>query len=471
MHFTQVAFAIVAIGGGIYFVLANRSFDLFLIAFGGALFYFCPLLVGYFPNPGERGSTSVIPGGAYAVGIPLIVAITVGAVMFDRLSPWNRMANDERNKPRLYNWYLVFAAIGLIQAARTGAIFNLNKLEVLEQVGYWFVLFEIAAGLAVVDAFFHRAHLQLACGIMLLLADLFIGFRMMTVMATFACTLIAIGRSGPCPAWRNSIKIGSVVFALLAAMLGINPIRYALLPTIGVTFQVSDADQKSQVSNADQKSQVSDADQKRQVSDADQESQAIDLAEDQTTLQRPVGILERLAGILERKSLLSTEPFVTQAILSEIVRHDYACTTNRFLYFGYVIPFMGHVLGQPTTFESEFKPLFFPKETYGMASNIWAEAFCQYGYLGTFTAILFFVALIAAIQFAIVRAPASMISALALGGVLCAFYVHRNDFLFEILLIRRVAMVFILALIAAKIASIVLTGRAGVSFRVHPESS
>jgi hypothetical protein len=104
------------------------------------------------------------------------------------------------------------------------------------------------------------------------------------------------------------------------------------------------------------------------------------------------------------------------------------------------------LVGPPITFESQYKPVFFPNNWAGMAGNAWAEAYCDFGSPGIVVKIIVVVLLIAAAQLLTTRLNSSAIPALLLSGAFLAFYVHRNDMLYELLLIRRAVMVFVLAL-------------------------
>jgi len=125
-----------------------------------------------------------------------------------------------------------------------------------------------------------------------------------------------------------------------------------------------------------------------------------------------------------------------------MILHEFSCSPRNILNIAYIVPFAGLIFGAPEKFESEFKPALFPNYKYGLAGNIWAETFCRFGYLGIVSAVIIFILSIAVMQILLFRAFPIALPALALSGVFLAFYVHRNDLLFELLLIRRVLLVF-----------------------------
>jgi hypothetical protein len=430
-----IVFAAVSFLGGAYFILRKRVLDLFVVAFGGCVFYFAPLLFGYVPARTEPPSDMLVrlPLGIYPIGIGITASVLLAAVFFDRnRSSMIKIDSDTRAGLGLSPWYLLFAMIGLIGSIESGTIFNLDKTAVLEQVGYWFILFETSAALAVIDAFWHRTRWQITAALVLLTIDLIIGFRMMTIMVFISCVLLKLGSCGPINLWRKLPILGLCVAALFLAMVTVNPFRYAIFPYLQLFQDTRHAT----------------------VFDTTKQKAKVLLPADTASLS------ERLERILKSiPDVRNIEPFVTQAILSEMIRNDFSCSPGNILHAVYVVPFSGLLFGPPKPFESEFKDALFPGYEYGLAGNIWAESFCRFGYIGIACAAIIFVASLAGTQILLSRNFTAALPALALSGAFLAFYVHRNDLLFELLLIRRTLMVFVGAYALRYLWSIFLTTR------------
>jgi hypothetical protein len=469
---SNIVFAVVSFLGGAYFILHRRIGDLFVVAFGGCVFYFLPLLFGYVPARTEPPSDVLVqlPYGIYPIGVGITASVLLAAIVFDcNQSSMNKSEIDTRDGTGLSSWYLLFAVIGFIGSIKSGTIFNLDKTSVLEQVGYWFVLFEISAALAVIDAFWHRMRWQFATALAFLAIDLIIGFRVMTVMVFIACVLLTFGSYGQINLWKKLPALGLCVVVLFLAMVTVNPFRYAILPHLQLFQEASNSpgggiEERVQLSqslrlgtspssNVDVDKTPADASQATKSETKKQKAKAA-LPVDTTPLS------ERLKGIVKSiPDFQNIEPFVTQAILAEMVRNDFSCSPRNILNAVYVVPFAGLLFGAPKPFESEFKNTLFPDYKYGLAGNIWAEAFCRFGYIGIACAVLIFVALLAGTQILLSRDFTTAIPALALCGAFLAFYVHRNDLLFELLLIRRTLMVFVAAWMLRYLWSIFFTVR------------
>jgi hypothetical protein len=426
------AFAALLTAGAAYFLLRRRTFDLFAVAFGGCAFYFFPLLVGHVPDwNGHDPFANGIPLSVetHAIGVGFTAAVLCAAVAFDLRSPRSEIRSA--SQVSLANWYLLFALIGLIGAMQSGKLFNLNKTFVLTQLGYWFVLFETAAAMAWIDAFLCRRYVQLTAATAFLIVDLVVGFRMMTVMVFIAYMLLKLGSQGRISLWRKLPFLGLAVVGMFLFLLTVNSFRALLLPRLGMEYTELTAPPAAVVTAAS----------------PDRSQPPLPAAQPKTAYPESNGIATEALGIAKELPRLieQMEPFVTQAILSETTRQNFTCAPMRIANVALVVPLAGKFLGSPTTFESEFKPALFPNYLFGMAGNIWAEMFCGFGYAGVAVETLLILSALIGIQFLLFRSRSSAIPALTLSSIFLAFYVHRNDMLFELLLIRRTALVFAMA--------------------------
>ena len=132
-----------------------------------------------------------------------------------------------------------------------------------------------------------------------------------------------------------------------------------------------------------------------------------------------------------------SEPMVTQSILNEVVKRDFRTSPHRVIDQALSgVPGGKSIFGIDVSnvepFNSEFQPALFPKATFGMANNPWAQAFAAGGF-----ALVFAFALAYALALALLAEISSRVSPIvgALAGVLAAwwgFYGHRNDVLTQV---------------------------------------
>jgi hypothetical protein len=296
--------------------------------------------------------------------------------------------------------------------------------------------------------------------------DLVIGFRMMTVMTFITCALLQLGSLDAVRPWRTLPAFGLCAAALFLAMMTVNPFRYAILPHLQI-FQVAPHALQEIIAEQTRSPRSGELKTSPNSNVDGNKPQAPATNYEHRAPKRSAGLLldttllpERLERIVKSTpELPNIEPFVTQAILAEMIRQDFSCSPRAILNAIYVVPFAGLLFGAPKPFESEFKQTLFPNYKYGVAGNIWAEAFCRFGYIGIALAALVFAASLAGLQVLLSRDFTTAIPALALSGVFLAFYNHRNDLLFELLLIRRTLMVFVTAWTLRFFWSLFLTAR------------
>jgi hypothetical protein len=401
--------------------LFRRTFDLFTIAFMGCCFYFLPLLLGHTPdwNSAKPFEADIsLPGGVYLVGTMFALASIASAAMFD----WIGLRKETEPRPAnsLSNWYLLFALVGLIGSISTAHIFDLNKTYVLTQVdnNHWFVVFESAALMAWIDAFAYRKCAQLVLASVLMLVDIAIGFRFATAMAFLSFLVIWLGGIET-PLWRSLHRLAAAVVIAFVLLLTINSIRLATLPWLGVTYTELTPETSPK---------------------AAWHPLPPPRSAPQGIPKTTVDIVFRIPSLLQQM-----EPFVTQAILAAVISHNFTCSPPRYRTLALDIPLASRFVGPPMTFENQFKPTLFPRQYYGMAGNVWAEAYCDFGYPGIAAEIVLMMIAIAMLQLLIDNRASVLFPAAVLAGALVAFYIHRNDLQYELLLVRRVVMVFVMA--------------------------
>ena len=378
-----MGFLIVEILCFLYFAFSRRRFDLFAVANLEATFYMLPLFVGRIPKIGIEGVLTRqlidLDPRIYVFGYAVIVAPTLIGILYDRLMPAAREPRPDRSYA---GWYLLLALIGIAIHASTTSLFSADKAVALEHIGFSFTLFETAMCLAILDAFKKRRWVIFALAICLLILDVAVGFRFNLVLVTIACVLLWLAEKGPIQLSSRLHAYCAIALTLLVLGVSANPVR---LHGVKVAFEY---------------------------------------------LSVPNNLYDEFFRL---------EPFVTQAIANESFRNELSCHQYDWRQFALLVVPLPRLLNfQPELFEVQYKPLF-PDVKFGLAGNPWAEAFCRDGWIGFFLVLAFFTLILIAIQLAL-DFGAAPTPAVALCGVIVAFYVHRNDPYFLVVLLRRVAI-------------------------------
>jgi hypothetical protein len=423
-----------------YFVLAKRRFDFLTIAYIGAIFYFSPLFFGWVIQSGPGLSETIQPT-VYLIATIYIIALAGAGILSskpERAAP----APAGPGRP-LSRWYLILALAGLAGSviSTRGAIVNIDKLVVLSQVGYSYVLFEVAASLACISAVIERRRWELAGGIFLLFIDLLIGFRVYVTLVALCVALILLMRDGPLYLYKKASTYGSAAVILLVVMMSASAIRPAVFDQLA----------KIQIRSAVPAGEA----EKTERSETDKNSQSRS-----TPNQAPVAIPTRVPmppltisnwkSIASRLINQSGEPFIVEATLVAIVQTGLSCSPSNIFKSVFLLVPPGMARFAPTnpfppTFFDEYQPILYPDITYGTAGNIWAEMLCRFGYVGLviFGALLILVLI--GLNRLLLKSSPTLEAPLALGGLIVAFYINRNDLHFTLQMLKWVVLIFFAA--------------------------
>src|ERR1700730_13057385 len=137
----------------VVFFFKKRRFDLLTVAYIGAMFYFSPLFFGRVLQSSKAFSSTVsVP--VYMIATAYVLALTFAAILSERFYR-DTLPTAARS---LSGWYAISALIGFVGSLilSHGAIINADKVEALEQVGYLYVLYEIAGSLTCISAAMER---------------------------------------------------------------------------------------------------------------------------------------------------------------------------------------------------------------------------------------------------------------------------------------------------------------------------
>ena len=99
----------------------------------------------------------------------------------------------------------------------------------------------------------------------------------------------------------------------------------------------------------------------------------------------------------------------------------------------------------PPTFYDEYQPILYPNVNYGTGGNIWAEMLCRFGYVGMVIFGVLLILVLIGLNRLLLKSSPTLASPLALGGVIVAFYINRNDLHFTLQMLKWVGLVFFAA--------------------------
>jgi hypothetical protein len=440
-----------------YFILTKRRFDFLTIGYIGAIFYFSPLFFGWVFQSGP-GLTETIQPTVYLIATVYMIGLAGAGILSSKQEPAAPVSAGV-GRP-LSRWYLILSLFGLVSSfiSTHGAIINVDKMAVLSQVGYFYVLFEVAAALACISAVIERRPWELAISIFLLFIDLVAGFRVFMILAALSVTFVLLMHDGRLYLYKKAPTYGFTAVILLVAMLSANAIR----PTILNQVAKIRSDSPTLVAQGE----------KTQPSEANENSQSPAMSS-QTPIQMPkkpmpeptISKMPELTisnwkPVIFKLVQQSGEPFIVQATLVAIVQTGLSCSPSNIFKSLFLLVPPGMARFAPTnsfppTFFDEYQPILYPNIAYGTAGNIWAEMLCRFGYVGVviFGALLILV--LVGLNRLLLKSSPTLASPLALGGVIVAFYINRNDLHFTLQMLKWIALVFFAAYLLSLAAGMV----------------
>lgn len=391
----RLALVLLALAGTGFFLLRRRRFDWYAISFFGSLAYFLPGFAGFVRLPKTvvaRAEESVgLAPEAYGVmiavlGVTLLAGIAYDAAALGSYRPQFVLTASSRVGAVALAVSLL--ALGGTLAGTGTAAFTSTKADLMPVLGRAHVLYVNSAMVGAVFAWVTRNR-ALGMGFLALLVfDLYLGYRVWLAMSALAVVTLALSSSGPTRLGTRLKAIGAGLgvasfFFLVKRLLG--PIRAARWDVVW---------------------------------------------ERMTTPQDYV------------LAFVQSEPFKTQAILNEAVVTDLKLGLEMYQGLIGLLLFRASDLGvRGYAFGDLVMDELFPGALAGMASNIWAETWSIGRWsllvvgLCAWAAILGLLSVFLSARDPLVRAVAAVL------GAYWAFYLHRNDLMYQLLLSRRVVLV------------------------------
>ena len=182
-----------------------------------------------------------------------------------------------------------------------------------------------------------------------------------------------------------------------------------------------------------------------------------------------IGDIDLLKSILSDSNtyilmITNSEPFVTQNILNEITTQSYHVGMEHLSTLVYQFILFSPELGlNVISFDDLYQSALFPEVDYGMANNIWAEMWSSGGWLLLLFAIFVFIIVLKLFSRLMTSRNTTLRSLIAVMASYWAFYIHRNDVNYQIVLEKRVLLVMVAAIaLAYLIRQVALTLKPGL---------
>jgi hypothetical protein len=417
------------------FFVYRKKVDPMAIAFGSALVYFAPGLLGFtnFLHRDEAGGAAgqylqpIAPSAHVAMSI-VILALGLGAVIADHLPKISLpQIGGQRFVPGILAAFAFAAAA--VSVWRTGAYYLCtDKAIVLQKVDAWYSYASITAPLCVVAAVTVRNWIVVVLGTVLLLADLYAGFRTGIAITLLSLAMVfenwAKGGLRRLAVYVSAIVAAGFLLFLVKQLIG--PIKYAGSTACPVEAIGKPPDPATNAEN-------------------------VKLVVANLTSSRFYSLV----------FLSLAEPSVTQAILNEVARTGFS-TDARYLVgqLAAGVPLGESLFGfdskKSVSFNTMFQKQLFPHVTFPMANNPWAQALAAGGLwmVGIFAAV--FTALLVALNVLFRATSGAVRGGVAVIATWIGFYFHRNDLLVEVVFLKHVVYVFAGALVVAWLASLIL---------------
>lgn len=400
----EVAFYLSTVVTSGYFLLKKRPVDALTLFYASTLLYFSPLIIGIRADfPG-----AVVPQtyfGAFWVGAWLMFATLYVVVIHDSRLKNQRFpmpsSSDTNSLAHRILVLLVFIALlafvfDLIENPRSILTGGVQKRDLLDNQSGFYNIWIYAAVLGTASAALARNWWSLALFFTLLLFDLIVNvMRVHVIIASISTLVILLNSVGP----LRLVKYWRLALFMLPLILVLVNFKYVIRPAIAGDWGL---------------------------------------------------VAEKMISFDHLIYALSHSEFTNHIeILNRVLYFDYQVDVLSFLSNAITaIPGMGFFADFGTVrYHSGFSPALFPTMRPGViASSVWAQMFSTGG---SFAVFMFGLGLLTMLAFLSSRlsyrtscAAPSVILVSALIPLL-AFYVHRNDVYFLLIMIRRTCLMFI----------------------------
>lgn len=394
----------------------NRRFDLFSLTFLTSSIYFLPALFGFthdgFPPLRKNPILFEVYLFYFYYFIMLFafswISSQTAKISRTSVVPINSISRRDRDfiilKDMVFLLRWLIPALLLTSAAIMGEhLIASDKKVLLENFTVFYALYQSIALIYIFSSFISNRRVDLLFALIYVAIDMIIGFR-----AVAAFSLISLGAYS---LYINPSRKKTILFAFLIFFAYIFGSIYKMLV---MSYRLGGPTAEL------------------------------------------VGLLN-VDGFLD--ALVFTESFTTQEVFREIIIKNFTLPLEYPLeIFRFFLPGVNNiVLGKGWGFNDYYQAVLYPHIPWGMGSNIWAEEYAMWGWYGPvgFVAILFIF-----LYFINTKSRHWVISGeilkLSLSISLVGpayFYMHRNDFLYQLGITRNTFFMWLFAFFIAKYVS------------------
>lgn len=405
MSEVQLPFILFNLSLLLFYLLRRNGFDLFGISYFSSFIYFSPTFFGYAGFLVDLTDWVYSPlvdktYAVYFIFLSILFLTTLCHDLFIKTSGnfnYSQIKADDKYKYEMYSAFiLLLISFFLLNIFGGGALHQLDKNQVMANIGRWYLLYEsillLAIAYVLTVAKFRAAYI---CLLFFLCFDVYLGFRTSFVIAILMLFFVSFNK-------KDKRLIGLWPYLLLGVFAVFSILMLKLM-----MFGLKKGD--------------------------------IDI------------LLAILSNSQTYEKLLSTsEPFVTQSILNTVVSLDFRTDAEHLKLIALQFVLLGDVVfGQIRSFNDYFQPALFPKINYGMASNFLAEFYAVSGVFGVFAVSAVYSLVLMVLNLAIQSVKAGYKPLLLLCGVYWAFYIYRNDMAYILNIEKRIVISFLLVILLA----------------------
>jgi hypothetical protein len=392
--------------GTFYFLLKNRYFDFFTVAFFSSIVYFMPGFFGYVGLYSNlHWDYSEILPETYFIMISVMASIVLFAFISDLIQKDSSKIIKIKHDLYVGSIALVLSIASFLMEYMTvgNSMFANDKADILESLSRWTILFEYFLVLAILIFYDKQKYFILLFAFYFVYIDLvFMHFRSVLVWTIIGILISSLNHKGKIRLykyWKQSIILfGFFIFALAFKMLS--------------GGMIVDFDSLIQVIKS-----------------------------------------EDFLLLL----FMTSEPFTIQEILNEVVKNDFESSPFQFSgLLGLLVPFLPEIGFNVISFNDLFQPYLFSNVDYGMANNIWAQMWSAGGYFLFFIFIIIYNYILYIGSKYIRYTEGSLKIFIIFLMVIWSFYIHRNDIVGQLTLEKRAFIIYLVALVSSWIIFVVI---------------
>lgn len=401
-------FVIIALLGTVYFLIKKRRIDFFTVSFFAATIYFLPAFYGYTYYSRSLDIKSYFVDETYMIMIFILTSLILGGIVFDLFYKETSVKKSIPKTSKLPIIATVFAIIGIVGTVLTtgSLLFQENKVEMLENLNLFHALMTVSASIGVVTSFNAKRLTTMIISILILLFDVYIGFRFTTALTTIGLFILYLSKIN----YKQRLLFNNFRIVFLGAVSAIFFFNYKTVYRLVKMGELSEATKTFFSFN----------------------------------------------NIID--SIRNSEPFITQMILNEVVTSNFKVGLEHFkdTLIQTLIPY-----GKKTLFGDDVDIMTFSNITNAqlfngrenIASNYWAEYWSSGGWPILILAVLIYVIIMYVGSHLLYRLDSEFQAFIAVLITVWAFYVHRNTVVYQIKLSQQYIFLFILFLIISYIIS------------------